>query len=174
MLRYNFPILLVAGVLVVAGFLTWIVVGQVKKTVRPMVLGHWGDALHVCPSEDFPGDVLEQAVDLWRGDGFDITIGCSVPFASIVIDPTVDIRDSVDDVGIQHGVTKVTQTADGEITAAETRMLPGPTVAWTAHELGHQLGFGHPNFCPSGHVMHPHNPGIHDFRGHSAATYYDP
>lgn len=164
----------VAG-LVVVGFLAWIVIGQVKHTVHPILIGRWGETLHECPSEDFPRDVLEEAVDLWRAEGFSIVIDCGAPSASIVIDPTVDIRASVDDLAIRHGVTgHLVLSADGEITGAATRMLPGPTVEWTAHEIGHQLGFAHPNFCPSGHVMHPHNAGTKDFRGHTAVDYYAP
>jgi hypothetical protein len=167
-LRYNSPVLLVAGLAVCVCFGAWIVYGQLKETVEPKIVGHWTEPLRECPLDGVPRGYVDEAVFLWREAGYDVAVDCG-PLQNAVmrVDPTVDLRDSVEDLGERHGVTKVVQTVDGEIESADTRLMPGPTREWIAHEMGHQLGFAHPDFCPSGHVMHPHRPGLKDFRGHA-------
>jgi hypothetical protein len=74
------------------------------------------------------------------------------------VDPTLDTRDSVDDLGTTHGWTAVA-VQDSVALSAEMRVLPGSDAIVYGHELGHVLGFAHPKACPSGHILHPRRPG---------------
>jgi hypothetical protein len=158
-MRYNSPILFGLGLLVTAAFGTVIGWGCVKRVEVPRA-GVWEDTPVLC-ARDVPTPVVIQAVDWWRVRGHDLTLSCHSWTISLDADPTVDTRASYDDVAVTHGVT-VAHVDEGVVVAAEIRVLPGASSLVVAHELGHALGYLHPQVCPTGHMMHPHNPGWDD------------
>ena len=148
--------LAVAGVF--GGIIGW---GRVRD-VRVPRIGVWRDVPRLCVS-GVPGPDVNRAIAWWRSLGHQIEVGCDRWTISLDADPTVDDRASVDDLSETHGIT-VVHVDSGVVVAAEIRVMPRAGALVVAHELGHALGYRHPDAAPSGHMMHPHRPGW-DSRG---------
>lgn len=161
------PWLLAAGSLlavVVLGVVAW---GRVRPVEVPR-LARWEGTMTVCPGRGVSVLELERAVTWWRFRGWDAVVSCDAWNVSVEVDPTLDTRASVEDVGTTHGVTRV-HAQDGVVVLAEIRVLPGADALVLAHELSHALGFGHAKLAPTGHITHPHAPGW-DGRGLTAPS----
>jgi len=150
------PVLLVAGLLTTAATLAVVAWGRLRPVDVPRA-GRWENDVVVCPDDEVDLAALERAADWWRERGHVIRIDCPGR-VTVVTDPTLDTRDSVDDPDLVHGRTRVWQVGP-EIASAEIRVLPdaGPLVL--AHEIGHALGYRHPWGAPTGHLMHSAQPG---------------
>jgi hypothetical protein len=156
-IRANDPRLLAAGLALsalVAGFIGW-------GRFRPVEVPHharWEAVPLLCPQPGVDGPALLQAVRWWREQGHALELSCDRWTVWIGVDPTIDTRDSVEDLGTRHGWTAVA-VMDGIARSAEVRVLPGSDALVYAHELGHVLGFAHPRAAPTGHILHPRRPG---------------
>lgn len=155
-MRYNSPWLLGAGLALTAAFAGIIGWGRVREVEVPTV-GVWETIPTICVHTVPAADVAE-AVNWWRRQGRPMVVSCRDWTVSLTEDPTVDLRDSVDDTDERHGVT-VVRTSRDVIVGADIRVMPGAGALLVAHELGHALGFLHPVAAPTGHIMHPHHPG---------------
>lgn len=78
-------------------------------------------------------------------------------------DGTISDRDESETAA--WGSTRVTQTSSGSIVRALVRLHPDADELTVTHELLHAMGWDHPVAPPTGHVMHPHAPGLKDWRG---------
>jgi hypothetical protein len=164
-IRANDPRLLAAGLALsalVAGFIGW---GRVRAVEVPRV-GRWEAVPIVCARPEVDETALREAVRWWEAQGHELRLSCTRWTVWVGVDPTIDTRDSVEDLGTTHGWTAVA-VQDGIARSAEVRVLPGSDALVYAHELGHVLGFVHPKAAPSGHMMHPFRPGW-DSRGLAA------
>lgn len=145
----------VAVVVAVVGSIVW---SRVRSVVVPRP-ARWIETPLICPGPDVSPSDLDEAVAWWRQLGHDLEVDCDGPWnVSIDLDPTLDTRDSIDEGELVHGRAHVLGEG-GEIDAAEILLRPGVGALAIAHELGHALGYLHPAFAPSGHLMHPSRPG---------------
>ncbi len=161
-MKPNSKVLLALGLSLSAVFLGIILFARVKE-VNVKTFATWEEPPVLCISKEFNQTELHQALEWWADLGYTFERSCETHTGSLQIDPTIDQRDSYDDVSVTHGLTSLS-VKDGKIYQAESKVLPGSDALVIAHELGHLLGFRHPNFCPTGHILHPHNPGW-DSRG---------
>jgi len=163
----NSPILLALGLFTSLSVLAAVVWGRLRRIVVPRA-GKWGsDPITIWEPVEFTNDDkvnLVTAIAVWVELGHRLTIGnVGTQFIGIVVDKGLDTRDSVEDETVTFGRTRVTQER-GQIVSATVRVLPEPSALTLAHELGHALGFLHPAGVPTGHLLHPTNPGW-DTRG---------
>lgn len=165
-MKPNDPRLLVVGICTSIFFFGWILFARCKPVEVPMI-GQWDRTPTICISEEVNADEVSVALRWWEDLGYTIAIDAHCRPGnydiSLDVNPLLDTRDSYDDVGLTHGNT-VVSVLDKTIEVAHIDVLPGADALTIAHEFGHALGFMHPLFCPTGHIMHPHNPGW-DARG---------
>lgn len=133
---------------------------DVPRPLRPAA------TLAVCTESPSLARPLREAARLWREHGHAVRVAeagerCTV---RVLVDATLDDRDAVAADRYPHGRTALLHSG-GIIQRAEVRVVPGAGVTVLAHELGHALGWQHPQAAPSGHLMHPSRPGLRDWRG---------
>ena len=131
-------------------------------------VGHWEETPVVCAELGVNEAELLRAVAWFEEQGIPFELSCQGATVLVRVDPTIDTRDSVDDVGTTHGVTGLVfadeSAEDPVIVAAIVRVLPGSPAIVYAHELFHVIGGAHPLFPFTGTIGHPHRPGW-DCRG---------
>lgn len=154
----------------------WLLGGGVAAAAAVLAAAVWGRARTVEVSRPLrwpAGEVIvcgdghtREAVRLWREHGHPVRHGGAGDRCDVVIDvdPTLDDRDSVEDGAYVHGRAQVLHEG-GVIRAVAVRVVPGAELVVVVHEVGHSLGFAHPVAAPTGHVMHPSQPGLRDWRG---------
>lgn len=136
---------------VVGGLVLW---GRVRSVDVPQPYS-WGDAVVVvCPGPEVDPAALVEAVSWWVDLGHRVSVG------SASCDVTIDVDVALED----HGLTRCTSTTDGQQVACQAWVRRGAAALVIAHELGHALGYQHPDGAPTGHMMHRSSPGW-DARG---------
>lgn len=105
--------------------------------------------------------IVEKAVAWWQRRGWDIG-PVRLGTGDITIRDWNPARFNGDD---PHGWCGLDLTADGDEIVSADVMVAKPKLVHVVHELGHALGLMHPNMCPTGHPMHPREPGLRDTRG---------
>lgn len=154
-MRADSPILLTLGLSLTAAVLSVAAWGRFRSVEVPRP-ATWPGPVQICVRAGVDVAEVDQAVGWWRSRGHAVSRGC--PGVEIWGDPAVDTRSSVDDPEVVHGHTRV-QAAGDRIVFAEIRVVPDADALVVAHELGHALGYRHPRFAPTGHLMHPSRPG---------------
>jgi hypothetical protein len=152
--------------------------GRVRSVEVPQP-AHWPGVALVCAGEGVDRVALVEAIDqleehgqkarlLARGEDCTPRDG----IVAVRVDPSLDteagmgggIEADGDEPRIVWGLTHV--VAEGErIRSATVRLHPRQDATGDAHELLHALGWEHPKFAPTGHVLHPSNPSLRDWRG---------
>ena len=142
--------------------LVLVVWGRFRKVTvpRPRRWGVLGPRVY-CASAELV-EATEEAIGWWQERGHDVAWAAGPGSASVTIavDRALDDRDSVDDIEPSRlGLTRTWASSSGLTIRSEIGVVPGASAVVIAHELGHALGYEHPFFPPSGHLMHPTRPG---------------
>jgi hypothetical protein len=152
-----------------------VVYGRVRSVDVPQP-AHWPGVALVCAGDGVDRVALVEAIDaleeheqkvrlLARGEDCTPRDG----IVAVRVDPSLDTEAGMggfdgDEPRIVWGLTHV--VAEGErIRSATVRLHPRQDATGDAHELLHALGFEHPRLAPTGHILHPSNPSLRDWRG---------
>lgn len=183
-MKGNSKVLLAGGLVataLAAGAVVW---GRLRSVEVPRV-GEWEAVPLVC-AVGVDRVALSRALDAVRDHGHAARLlppsDPCVPgdgVISIAIDPTLDDATiaTANPVGIdQHdgelspltpqtwGVTACTREGRA-LRRCHVRLHPQAGELTLAHELLHAQGWEHPVGAPTGHILHPRDPGPRDWRG---------
>ena len=153
--------LFVAGAVVsaaIAGVVAW---GRVRA-IAPRRVDTWPTTPTLWYGPGVDAISVGRALDVWRGLGHVIErVASPAAGITIVVDPSLGVVNL--DGDHTDGLTMVS-ALDHRIVRASIRVATRADAVTIAHEIGHALGYKHPLFCPTGHLMHPRRPGW-DTRG---------
>lgn len=144
----------------IGGIVVW---GRVRD-VEVRQVATWDRPVTVCASSGVDPDALREAVRRWRDQGHDLSISTRICDIQVMVDASLDDRTSIRNRRLVRARTAV-EHERGRIEHAEIRVLPDAGLLALCHELGHALGYMHPRAAPTGHLLHPHDPSLNDWRG---------
>ena len=142
------------------GVIVW---GRVRPVDVPQV-ATWDGPVTVCASAEVDPETFREAVRLWQELGHDLSISTKICDIEVLVDARLDDRTSIRNKRLVRARTAI-EHAGGRIEHAEVRLLPDAGLLAMCHELGHALGYMHPRVAPTGHLLHPHEPSLKDWRG---------
>lgn len=135
--------------------------------------GRWKKPPVVAIGPDVSMTAVRKATDWWAELGHrfgPITRSPAHDSIVILVDPArldalrPPVVRGAEVYGEGHGLTRTHR--EGEfLVSAEILLQNGDDALVIAHELGHAIGFHHPRFCPTGHMMHPSAGSWDDHRG---------
>ena len=149
----------------IGGFIVW---GRIRDVEVPRI-ATWDGPVTVCGSPGVDPELLREAVDRWRDMGHDIDVSTNVCDVQVSIDESLDERTSFRTKKHVRARTAI-EHVGGRIVHADVRLLPEAGLLALCHELGHALGYMHPRAAPTGHLLHPHDPSLDDWRGLEGET----
>lgn len=164
--RGNSPLLLGLGVAAALVGLGTVLAGRLGTVSVPLSAPPCVRQ-YVCQDGVDP-EAMASALRLLREHGVALSeAACSAANVVVRHDPTLDDRDSADDVWPRlHERTLRTMAPLGAcVDRVEVRVLHSADVTALVHGLLHATGREHPHHAPSGHVLHPERPSLRDWRG---------
>lgn len=160
--------------LVAGGAVVW---GRVRSVEAPRPAA-WAGTMPVCAGDGVDRVALLEAVREVEAHGFAVRLlprgPCEVAdgIVAVNVDPTLDTEAGLGG-GIDRDPDPMSTTWDlthvvaegGRIRSATVRLHPRQDATGDVHMLLHALGWLHPVNPPTGHVLHPHDPSLRDWRG---------